>query len=149
MSEMSISPLVSTTLDAARASSLKGTREKLAVLNLSGEGKTNDPLDAALEEFQNLLVKEMVKTMRASVPESTLYTKSSGEKIFESMLDEKYAESFGGPGGSLGLTEAMKEQFKPQAMDYFNRPEKISEENPILSIPAVPNFIMKGDDHSE
>ncbi|MFP4381237.1 MAG: rod-binding protein [Candidatus Sumerlaeia bacterium] len=68
-------------------------------------------VDNLLNEFQNVLWREMMKAMRSTVPESELFKRSTGEEIFQSMLDDEYATAIGGGSqGSLGLTELLKEQ---------------------------------------
>lgn len=66
--------------------------------------------DKLLVEFQGIMLKEMVKAMRATVPKSSLFPESSGREMFESFLDEQYAEALTRKMGGMGLTEALQRQ---------------------------------------
>ena len=96
--------------------------------------------EEALGAFQNVLIHEMVKAMRASVPKTELFGKSTGEEMFEAFLDAEYSEALGRDLGSLGLTEILKEQLglaEPARGEYALPPTMLA--HPIPS---------KGDDHS-
>ena len=73
-------------------------------------GNGGPEVDRLLGEFQNVLFGEMMKAMRASIPKSGLFEDNTARDIFESLLDDQYAQSFGDSVGSLGLTEALKTQ---------------------------------------
>lgn len=167
MDEMAIPALDAQTLHSMRAPDMDATRRKLAALNLSPGADGEVGVDQALEEFQNLLVKEMVKAMRASVMKSELFEDNTGREIFESLLDEKYAESFARQGGSLGLTEALKIQLGLTDAEIFDKPKSLTKPSgpvgpalptvprrapalPVVSElgPALPIIQMKGDSHS-
>jgi flagellar protein FlgJ len=67
-------------------------------------------LDAA-NEFEVLLVQQMMKSMRSSGFESGLVDKSEGEKVFQSMLDEQYARISTLSNG-MGMGEMIYKEYR-------------------------------------
>ena len=74
-------------------------------------GGANDrkALEAAAKEFESLLLHEMIKAMRKTVPEGGLTEQSFGRKVFTEMQDEKMAQAMAGTGG-IGLHRILVEQ---------------------------------------
>ena len=62
-------------------------------------------------EFEVIFIQQMLKTMRESSFESDLLPKSEGEKMFQSLLDEQYA-NLSSKSGSMGLGEMIYQQLK-------------------------------------
>ncbi len=60
-------------------------------------------------EFEALLLMEMLKSMRKSVPEGGLFEKDSSTEIFRDMLDMETAKE-SSKGKGLGIGEAMYNQ---------------------------------------
>ena len=141
MSEIAPPSLDVRTVRNLLASPVSDASRDLAALGVPGAspgGKVG--ADEALAAFQNVLVHEMVKAMRASVPESELFGKSTGEEMFEAFLDAEYSEALGRDMGSLGLTELLKEQLglaEPARGEYALPPAMLAR--PIPS---------KGEGHS-
>lgn len=50
-------------------------------------------LKEACQDFEALFVGQLFAAMRASVPDDGLLARSSGEKIFQEMLDGEYAKA--------------------------------------------------------
>ena len=59
-------------------------------------------------EFEAMFVGMMLKSMRSTVPESSL-TGGNAEKIYRDMLDQEYASAIAARGG-LGLSEVLESQ---------------------------------------
>lgn len=66
-------------------------------------------LEAASQQFESLLLNFMIREMRATVPESTLFPKSMAEDIFSGMLDEKIAGEMAQSGG-IGISRMIFNQ---------------------------------------
>ncbi len=66
-------------------------------------------LQKAAEDFEAIFLNMILQSMRKTVPENGLIAKSNGEKIFESMLDQSYAEQMAHAGG-IGLSKMIVEQ---------------------------------------
>ena len=65
----------------------------------------------AANEFEVLLVQQMMKSMRSTSFESGLVNKSEGEKVFQSMLDEQYARLSTQSSG-MGLGEMIYHEYR-------------------------------------
>ena len=81
----------------------------LAALNF-GQGATRPSAENAIEQFQGILLGEMMKAMRATVPESNLLEDSSAKETFQTLLDQEYVQAITRQMGGLGLGEALKQQ---------------------------------------
>lgn len=63
-------------------------------------------------EFEAMFVGMMLKSMRSTVPESSL-TGGHAEEIYRGMLDQEYASAIASQG-SLGLAEQLESQLIKQ-----------------------------------
>ena len=96
-------PLSALTLQANQLKKLPETK-----------GVTDDAkLREAANDFEAIFIQQMLKTMRKTSFESDLLPKSEGEKVFQSILDEQYAQ-ISAKSGSLGLGEMIYHQLKPK-----------------------------------
>lgn len=66
-------------------------------------------LEKASRQFESLLLNFMIREMRATVPESSLFPPSMAQDIFTSMLDEQYADAMAERGG-IGLNKLLMDQ---------------------------------------
>jgi len=73
----------------------------------------SDKVDLALkkvcDEFESLLVAQLLKSMRATVPKSDLFGSPEKEEIFRSMLDDETAKSIAS-GGAMGIGKMLYTQ---------------------------------------
>jgi peptidoglycan hydrolase FlgJ len=65
------------------------------------------------QEFEALMLSEMLKAMRQSVPDGGLFKKDSSTEIFRDMLDNETAKA-ASQGKGLGIGEAMYNQMAKQ-----------------------------------
>lgn len=87
--------------------SVKG--KSISAIDLSRTAKPK--ADEVIEQFQGVLLGEMMKAMRSTVPESPLFGgEGMGGEMFQSLLDQEYIGAAGHQMGGLGLTEALKRQ---------------------------------------
>ena len=96
-------PLSALTLQASQLKKLPETK------GVSDDAKLRD----AANDFEAIFINQMLKTMRKTSFESDLLPKSEGEKVFQSLLDEQYAQ-ISAKSGSLGLGEMIYQQLKPK-----------------------------------
>lgn len=61
------------------------------------------------QEFEALMIGNMLKSMRATVGKDKLTGGGHGEEIYRSLLDQEYASSAAARGG-LGLAQAIERQ---------------------------------------
>jgi peptidoglycan hydrolase FlgJ len=64
-------------------------------------------------DFEALMLTEMLKAMRQSVPDGGLFKKDSSTEIFRDMLDSESAKA-ASQGKGLGLGDAMYNQMAKQ-----------------------------------
>jgi peptidoglycan hydrolase FlgJ len=65
------------------------------------------------QEFEALMLMEMLKSMRKSVPEGGLFEKDNATEIFRDMLDSETAKA-ASKGKGLGIADAMYKQMAKQ-----------------------------------
>jgi flagellar protein FlgJ len=73
------------------------------------KAKNLKSLRESSREFESLLVMEMLKAMRKSVPEGGLFEKDSSSEIFKDMLDTETAKA-ASRGKGLGIGQKMYDQ---------------------------------------
>ena len=56
-------------------------------------------LDKVMHEFESMLLEQMLKDMRATVPDSPLLGKNRGKEIFDELLDGQFAKQMENRGG--------------------------------------------------
>ena len=61
------------------------------------------------QDFESLLIGQMLKSMRETVPKSDVFGSREKEEIFQSMLDEQTAIEMS-KTGALGLAEMLYSQ---------------------------------------
>ena len=70
-------------------------------------------LKESSQEFESLLLMEMVKAMRKTIPEGGLFEKSMATETFTEMLDTQTAQA-ASKGQGLGIAEELYRQLAPQ-----------------------------------
>jgi len=73
-------------------------------------------LRKACADFESLLVYELLKTMRKTIPKTGLLNSSMTQETFESMMDQKLAEDVASQRKGWGLKEALYEQLTRQTI---------------------------------
>ena len=68
-------------------------------------------LKSLANDFESVLVGQMISTMRESVPDGGLVENGFGEKIYQSVLDQEFAKMMSGREGD-DLSQALFEQLK-------------------------------------
>ena len=80
---------------------------------LRNDGHTDAELENASKQFESLLLNFMIREMRATVPESTLFPPSMAQEIFTDMMDEQIAGEMAQNGG-IGISRMIFNQLKGQ-----------------------------------
>ncbi len=75
------------------------------------KAKNLKQLRDSTRELEAMYIYEAYKSMRKNIPENGLIKKSSGEKMFQEMLDLEMARK-AASGKGMGLGEAMFQQLK-------------------------------------
>ena len=79
---------------------------------LDKKAKDLASLKESCKEFESLLLLEMLKAMRKTVPDGGLIEKDSASEMFQDMQDSETVKA-AGQGRGLGLAEAMYRQMAP------------------------------------
>ena len=77
------------------------------------QGSADVELKEASEQFESLMLHFMIREMRATVPESSLFPRSMAEDIFKGMLDETIAGEMAQNGG-IGISRMIFEQLRSE-----------------------------------
>jgi peptidoglycan hydrolase FlgJ len=82
-------------------------------------GRTIDPaqekkLKKACADFESMLVFQLLKTMRQTVPKDGLLKASQGEETYRMILDQKIADDLANKGQGLGLQKMLYNQILRQ-----------------------------------
>ena len=75
------------------------------------EPKNQEELQEVSQDFEQLLIQQMLKTMRDATQKSELLPESNGEKTFKSMLDQEYAQ-IASKTRAFGLGEMIYKEYK-------------------------------------
>ncbi len=96
-------------------------------------------LDKAVEDFEAIFINQLLKSMRSTVEEGTLFHGGSGEKMYAEMMDAEMSKNIAA-GGGIGLKGILSSQFDKQfdklkeTLKGFGSVEKSKEDshNPVL-----------------
>jgi flagellar protein FlgJ len=89
-------------------------------------------LREASKMYEQHFMNEMIKAMRSTVHhDDSFLKKNMAEKIFESQMDQKYAEAWAEKGG-IGLQDMIYSQIKEK---FFNRGNQMSVPQGPLPLP--------------
>jgi peptidoglycan hydrolase FlgJ len=82
-------------------------------------GKAVDPeqekkLKKACTDFESILVYQLLKTMRQTIPKGGLIGHSHGKDTYEMMFDQKIADELANKGKGLGLKTMLYNQISKQ-----------------------------------
>lgn len=70
---------------------------------------TDAKLHEVADMYEKHFIREMMKQMRSTVPESGFIKQNNAEKIFRDQLDDQYADGWGKAGG-IGLSTMIYDQ---------------------------------------
>lgn len=74
---------------------------------LKSEDREEKRLKDACKDFEAIFTGMMLKSMRSTVPEDSLFGKSNQKEIFQSMFDQEIANDIAHSDKSLGLGDAL------------------------------------------
>jgi peptidoglycan hydrolase FlgJ len=69
-------------------------------------------LKKACADFETIMIYQLMKTMRQTIPKSGSFSSSQGKDTYEMMLDQKIAEAIANKGEGLGLRKILYNQIK-------------------------------------
>ncbi len=89
----------------AATNSLKMKSLEQSVKNV----KEDKALRESCQEFEAIFIKEMLKSMKSTVKKSGLIKENMGEKLFDDMLYDEYAEKMSNTS-DFGIADMMYRQ---------------------------------------
>jgi|WetSurMetagenome_2_1015567.scaffolds.fasta_scaffold165690_2 peptidoglycan hydrolase FlgJ len=81
----------------------------LQARGLASKGDSPEQLKQACREFESIFVEQLLRSMKATVPQGGFINKSSATKMFEEMLDQQFARETA-VSGQLGIAETLYRQ---------------------------------------
>ncbi len=98
---------------AQQKNQIQQNQDFAKILSKASEEKDEKALKSAAQDLEAVFIKMMLDAMRKTVHDDGLIAKSNGEKIFESMLDQEYAQELTKAGG-IGLSDIIVQQLSQQ-----------------------------------
>jgi Rod binding domain-containing protein len=93
----------------------QGVKADNAVSGLKGlaNGKDSDKIEKAAEQFEGMLLSQMIKSMWATVPNEGLLSGSNEEATYRDFLNDALAESIA-KNQSIGISEVIAKDIARQ-----------------------------------
>jgi peptidoglycan hydrolase FlgJ len=82
----------------------------------------------ACTDFEALVLSQLLKSMRASIPDGGLIPRSDGERVFQEMLDGEYAKTIS-RSNAMGMAAMLYAEWRDAAASPAAAPEKKLEES--------------------
>jgi flagellar protein FlgJ len=86
----------------------------------TADTKKEGKLKKACQDFEALLLNQMLEVMRKSVPKNGLFSGGHAEEVFQSMQDEELAKHLAKSGG-LGFADRLYAQLAGQTSDTASK----------------------------
>ncbi len=91
--------------------------------DLKSENEQDKKLKEACEDFEALFTGLMLKTMRSTVPEDSLFGSNNQKEIFQSMFDQEIANTIAHSDNNVGIGDMLYQKLSRDI-------QKISGEKP-------------------
>ena len=115
---------------------LAQTKSAAAKAKQANETQNTERLQKAAQEFENVLTRMMVRSMRQATPKSDLFSKSTAQEWFTEMLDEEYVRLMGENGG-LGFTQSLLNSLKKHEPLAGQAAKQQASKNPYVEKTAL------------
>jgi len=90
----------------------KASVQSLTRIGTSPANSNKETLRDACQEFEALLMQNMLKGMRATVPESGLLDKDASHDMYADLIDIQVARGIAGQRGGMGIADALYRQLQ-------------------------------------
>lgn len=100
---------------------------------------TEEKFREVSDVYEKHFIREMMKQMRTTVPESGFIKKNNAEKIFQDQLDDQYASEWGKSGG-IGLSNIIHDQLMQKYGAQFGLRAKIDKPVGPIELTSKANF---------
>jgi len=82
---------------------------------VQGQGQIDEKrLEKACQEFESILIHQMMKTMRQTIPRTGFMAEGKDRNIFQALFDEEISKNISKSGG-LGLGKMLLRQMEKKA----------------------------------
>lgn len=82
---------------------------------IQGHGRIDEKrLEKACQEFESILIHQMMKTMRQTIPRTGFMAEGKERNIFQALFDEEISKNISKRGG-LGLGKMLLRQMEKKA----------------------------------
>lgn len=112
-----------------------------ALRRAANAGDQRTSIRGAAQQFEALMLQQMLKAMRATVPENTLFD-SSARKMWQELSDQQLASDLAKSGG-VGLAELLTRQWLPKEKPE-SMPAKVATD--AVATQGVENRTLRRDD---
>lgn len=92
------------------------TVEKTADKSIAENKERERQLKKVCADFESMLVHQMIKNMRQTIPKGGLLGHSQGQETYEMMLDQKIAEAISSRGDGFGLQKVLFNELKAKCI---------------------------------
>lgn len=96
-----------TARQAPNGYSQKTTGDFESLIQKARHEQDDKKLKEACQEIEAVFINQMLRRMRATVPENGLIPVSSAEKIYREMLDEEYSKVIAKSRNNFGLADML------------------------------------------
>lgn len=117
-------PALDNLMEGAHAQADRARLESLAARQES-TGEDRAALERVAREFEGVFMNELLKSMRATVPESELFNGGGASKFYQQMHDAELAKGLAGAGGGMGIAGLIVNQLSA-APDREDTPDAVS-----------------------
>ena len=119
--------------------------QHIGALERSRFGTTKASIQKVAQEFEGLLITQLLKVMRKSIPESGMLGGGAGKSIYQSMFDEQIAKS-ASEGRGFGLKEVISESLgvKNSTGPSLNIHERLLDGSWQAPVSEVPELYSEG-----
>ncbi len=104
-------------ISAAALNGYDNTKAASQMESLKAAGRYSErelgQMKESCKDFEAIFIKMMLDSMKATVPERSLFGKNQGEEYFEDMLYDEYAKSISRTD-TFGISDAMYRQMTAQ-----------------------------------
>ena len=87
----------------------QGVNKFAEILKEAQKDQEDTKLKEVCQQLESIFVHQMLSQMRNSIPKGGFIQANQGEKIFQDMLDQEYAQKMSKAGG-IGLADLMYRQ---------------------------------------
>lgn len=106
---MAISDMTFPPIQELTSSSTAGRLQQISAHASSGKKMTESEIKEVGQQFEAMLLRQLLTTMRKSIPKNELFGESSANEIYKDLFDEKLAEQVAA-ASQTGIGEILSQE---------------------------------------